>query len=118
MIISRKKIKLNGKSFFIGVYTYNNNRIRLKYENQKECHDITLDLPDAYLEDGKVFIDPFTKNNGLLKQLKKSRIIKQICGVYTYNYVDIPIAILNMGILRKYDNDGVNEHLNKVYSYE
>lgn len=118
MIIRRKKIKFNNKSYYIGVYTYHNGRVRLKYEDNKECHDITLDLADAYLDKGKVFLDPFIKNNGLLKVLKKNRIIKDICGVMNYNYVDIPIATLNMGILRQYDNNGVEKHISEVAKYE
>lgn len=117
MLIKRKKIKLKGKQFHIGVYTYANNRLRLKYENATESHDITLDLSDMYLDDGKVFLDPLIKNNGLLKELKKKRIIREICGTINYNYVDIPIATINMGILRQYDYDGVNNHINKVMSY-
>ena len=89
----------------------------MKYENSTECHDITLNLEDTYLDDGKVFLDPFIKNNGLLKQLKKKRIIREICGCMNYNYVDIPVAILNMGILRQYDYDGVNKHIEKVCCY-
>lgn len=77
-----------------------------------------MDLPDAYIDNGKVFIDPYFKSNSLLKQLKKNRIIKEVCGVYNYNYVDIPMAKLNMGILRKYDNSGVNKHLKKVSGYD
>lgn len=118
MIIRRKKIKLNGKSFYIGVYTYHNGRIHLKYENSAESHDITLDLKDVYLDDGKVILDPFIEKNGLLKQLKKARILKEICGSFNYNYVEVPVAILNMGILRTYDYDGVSKHLSKVNNDE
>lgn len=53
-----------------------------------------------------------------MKQLKKSRIIKDICGIINYNYVDVPIATLNMGILRSYDYSGVNKHLNEVKNHE
>jgi len=118
MIIRRKKIKLNNNTYHIGVYTYHNGRIRLRYENNKECHDITLNLEDTYLDKGKVFLDPFIKTNGLMKVLRKSRIIRDICGVINYNYVDIPIATLNMGILRQYDSVGVEKHLSKVATYE
>lgn len=117
MIIRRKKIKLNGKNYNIGVYTYPNNRIRLRYENHVECHDITLNLTDVYLDKGKVILDPFINKNGLLKVLKKNRIIKEICGTINYNYVDVPVAILNMGILRTYDYDGVNKHLERISKY-
>lgn len=86
----------------------------MKYENKKESKDITLDLKDVYLDKGKVFIDPFIKNNGFLKALRKNRIIRDVCGVINYNYIDIPIATLNMGILRQYDNNGVEKHLKEV----
>ena len=116
MIIDRKKkIKLSKGYYNIIVSTYNNNRIRLSYINNKERHDLTINLEDVYLDDGRVFLDPIVKKDGILKELKKKRIIKDICGVINYNYTDIPIVILNMGILRKYDNAGVNNHLQKVY---
>ncbi len=118
MSIRRKNIKLKGKHYNIGVYTYHNGRIRLRYENSTECHDITLNLEDVYIDNGKVILDPFIKSNGLLKVLKKCRIIKEICGSINYNYVDVPVAILNMGILRTYDYDGVIKHLEKVSTYE
>ena len=79
-------------------------------------HNITLDLKDEYIEDGRVFLDPLIKNNGVLKKLIKARIIKEVCCVINYNYVDIPVAILNMGILRKYDNDGVEKHFQLINS--
>ena len=116
MIIDRKKkIKLSKGYYNIIVSTYNNNRIRLSYINNKERHDLTINLEDVYLDDGRVFLDPVVKKDGILKELKKKRIIKDICGVINYNYMDIPIATLNMGILRKYDNMGVNNYLQKVY---
>lgn len=116
MIIDRKKkIKLGKGYYNIIVNTYNNNRIRLSYINNKERHDFTINLEDVYLDDGRVFLDPVVKKDGILKELKKKRIIKDICGVINYNYIDIPIATLNMGILRKYDNTGVNNHLQKKF---
>lgn len=115
MIINQKrKIKINNKLYRIIVDTYPNNRICLKCQNKNEEHDLTINLEDAFINDGHVFLDPKVKNNGVLKELKKKRIIKDICGVINYQYVDIPIATLNMGILRKYDNEGVNKHLIKV----
>lgn len=109
----RKKIKFNGKQYNIGVYTYHNGRIRLRYENKTECHDITLDLKDFYLDDGSVFLDPFILKNGLIRVLKKARIIKEITGMAFYNYVEVPIAKLNMGKLRDYDSYGVKKHLSE-----
>ena len=115
IIDKKKKIKLGKGYYNIIVSTYNNNRIRLSYINNKERHDLTINLEDVYLDYDRVFLDPIVKNDGILKDLKKKRIIKDICGIINYNYMDIPIATLNMGILRKYDNMGVNNHLQKVY---
>lgn len=83
-----------------------------------ECHDITLDLKEIYIDNGKVLLDPCIKHNGILKQLKKMRIIRNICGNINYKNVDIPIATINMGILRKYDYVGVNNHLCKTSTYK
>ena len=114
IIIKRKRIKINGRYYYISVRSYDNNRLKLIYENNSEMHDITLDLPNTYLENGKVFLDPFLKKNGVLKQLKKKRIIREICSSTTHHSMDIPIATLNMGILREFDFRGVQDHLSKV----
>lgn len=114
MIIKRKKISIKGKRYNISVLTYPNNRIRLKYENKSDSHDITIDLPDSYIESNKVFLDPAIQHNGVLKALRKNKVVKEIVGWFNYNYIDIPIAVLNMSYIRKYDNDGVDEHLKKV----
>ena len=118
MVIRRKKIKLKDKSYYISVSAYKNNRIRLRYKNASETHDITLDVQDVYLDAGKVLLDPNIKNNGLLKILKKCRIIRDIVGYVNYNYVELPVAVLNMGILKRYDYDGVMRYLEKVMSGE
>lgn len=88
--------------------------MRLKLENKTECHDITLDLDDVYLTDGNVLLDPIVKDNGVLNILKKTKIIKDVCGVVSYNYISVPVAKLNMGKLREYDYDGVMKHLEKI----
>lgn len=116
-INKRKKIKLNGTYYTVKVDTYANHRIRIQLVGKSNTKDLTIDLQDEYLENGKVFLDPFIKKNSALKDLRKTRIIREICGVLNYNYVDIPIAVLNMGILRKYDNTGVTNHLSKINQY-
>lgn len=113
-IEQKRKIRINNNYYNIIVDTYPNNRICLKCKNKKSEHELTINLKDTFIDDGHVFLDPKTKTNGILKVLKKKRIIREICGTLNYQYVDIPIAILNMGILRKYDNDGVNKHLLKI----
>ncbi len=117
MVINKKKIKLFNKYYYIKVSTYPNKRLCIKLKNKSEEHNLTLDLKDEYLEQGRVFLDPLIKNNGVLKELIKARIIKEVCCFINYNYVDIPVATLNIGILRKYDNDGVEKHLSIVNGY-
>lgn len=87
--------------------------MRLKYENKNESHDFTLNLDDAYIEDGKVFLDPIVLKDGFINILKKNRIIREVTGIEYYNYVEIPIAKINMGILREFDNYGVKKHLSE-----
>lgn len=81
---------------------------------KKRTYEISLDLKDAYLEERHIFLNPEVEKNGLLKVLKKNRIIKNIDGVLYYNYNSIPIAMLNTGILRSYDKTGTIESLNKL----
>ena len=75
-------------------------------------------MEDIYIDRDKVILDPTLKDNGILKALKKCRIVRDIVGYINYNYVDLPIAILNMGILKKYDCDGVIKHFEKVMNNE
>ena len=70
IIDQRKKIKINNKLYNIVVDTYPNNRIWLKYKNKNEEHDLTINLEDAFIDAGHVFLDPVVKTNGILKELK------------------------------------------------
>lgn len=106
----RKKIKCNGKLYNISVHTYNNGRVKLKYENKNESHELTINLEDAYLEDGNIFLDPIVMKNGFLNALKKQKVIKEIKGMFNYNYVEIPVVKLNIGKLRELDYIGVSKH--------
>lgn len=113
MFIS-KKIKLFNNYYNIKVGTYDNKRLSIHLINKNEKHNVTLNLKDEYLEEGRVFLDPLIKDNGVLKELVKLKIIREVCSVINYNYVDIPIATLNMGVLRKYDNEGVEKHFELI----
>lgn len=92
--------------------------MKLTISNKKQEIEITIDLNDAYLDKGHVFLDPEIKENGILKALKKSRILRQIDGTLCYNYKLIPIALLNNGILRTYDYLGVLEHMEIIANKE
>ena len=88
--------------------------MKLTISNKNQEIEVTADLSDAYLDKGHVFLHPDVKDNGILKALKKSRILKQIDGTLCYDYKLIPVALLNNGILRSYDYSGVLEHLETI----
>lgn len=48
--------------------------MRLKYYNKSESHDLTMDLKDSYIEDDKVFLDPFVVKSGFINVLKKHEL--------------------------------------------
>lgn len=93
------------------MYKYYDGKIRLKYESKTESHDITLNLCDIYLVDDKVILDPFIEKNGLIKVLIKNKIIRNVTSI-NYDYIDIPTAKINMGVLKQYDRKGVCKYLN------
>ena len=68
---------------------------------------------DKVIQDCYVFLHPVTINNGVLKALKKNRIIRDITGSCLYDNTTIPIAKVNMGILRKYDYKGVMKYVSR-----
>ena len=92
--------------------------MKLTISNKKQEIEVTIDLKDAYLDNGHVFLDHEIKDNGILKALKKSRILRQIDGTLCYDYKLIPVALLNNGILRTYDYSGVLEHMEKITNKE
>ncbi len=110
----KRKLKINKKYYNVRIGTYPNNRISVSLVNPKENIEITLNLEDEYIPDGRVFLNPIINKLGILPQLKKLRIIREITGILNYNYVAVPVAILNTGILKKYDSVGMNDYLSKV----
>ena len=109
-----RKLKYKNNLYKLGVYTYSNGRLHLALENKNESYDITIDIPDMSMYDGNVLLDPAIMESGILSVIKKARILNKVIGMFNYNYVDIPIAIVNMGQIRKYNCFGVTKHLDKV----
>lgn len=107
IINKRKKLKWNNQLWNLDVKLYSDKRVCLILNNKKETKEITIDLIDSYLDYGHIYLDPNTKDNGILNLLKKNRIIKNISGMTYYNYLSVPVAEINMGILRNYDYNGV-----------
>ena len=98
----------------IKVSTYKNNRMCITLYQKKRKYELSLDLEDAFIQERHIFLNPDVEKNGLLKVLKKYRIIKNIDGVLYYNCNSIPIAMLNTGILRNYDKEGTIDALDKM----
>ena len=109
----QKKINYNKKLYRLIVSTYSNGRICLELENNTSIYEITTDLPDVYCLDNLVFLNYNIVSNGILNILKKLKIVDKVVSTFHYDYAEIPIAKLNIGKIRKYDNNGVNQHLNK-----
>ena len=113
-IDSKRKIKVKGNYYRLNVKIYDNNRIWLTCSNKNGDYNITINIEELYLDQGKAFLNPDVKRNGLLKELKKKRIIREICGITYYNSKEILIASFNMGILRCYDNAGMNNYVCQI----
>ena len=96
------------------MYTYSNGRLCLKLENGEEQHELTINLPDSYLRDGDLLLDPQIMKNGIFSAIRHTRIIRKITGMINYNYVDIPIAKVNFGKIREFDSGGMARHIDKI----
>lgn len=106
----KKKIKYNNELYNISVKVYPSKRLCLFLINKHNKIEVTIDLPDTKISDGLILIDPNVANTNLINVLKKIRIIKEIVSVIGYNYVCVPIARINFGKLREYDNFGTNKY--------
>ena len=113
-ISNKKFIKWKKVNWNLEVSSYPNNRLCLKIKSKNKEIEITTDLSDLYCDKEHIFINPDVNNNGLINTLKKYKIIREVVGVTTYNYHSILIATLNMGVLRKYDFNGVSEFISNL----
>ena len=87
--------------------------MKLMMSCNNNIKEITIDIGDVYLDKGPVLLNPNVKDNGILKILRKERIIKEISGTFCYDYMIVPVAIINTGILKNYDYIGVMKYLEK-----
>ena len=113
----RKKLLFNNKSYSINVETYYNGRIRLKYENNGEINDITINMKNIYIKRDYIIINPKAIDNNLFHILISNKIIDNIISSVDYNGRIVPVCSLNMGVLRKYDFAGVNKYLSRRKRY-
>ena len=114
----KNKILFNNSSFNIMVNIYHSGRLRLKYTNDKESHDITLNIKDIYIKYDEIFIDPAVIKNKLFHLLIKEKIIRDITGTILYNNIEVPICAVNFKKLKKFDRVGVKRFLSRRDKYE
>ena len=109
----RKRIKYKGTNFNINVFSYENGRIGIKLINNNDSYDISINLPDYYLEKDSIFLNPDVKaNTTLYKLLRKCKVIKDVTSIIICDYNPIPITKVNLKKLEDYDYDGVMKYIN------
>ena len=55
--------------------------MRLKYQNKKESHDITLNL-NTYIDNIHVFLDPAIDNILGIGEVKKKELLKKLLVIF------------------------------------
>lgn len=94
----------------MNVGLYSNNRMNLYLKNKKQNKEITIDIPDLAIGSDLVMIDPNMADNGIIRLLKKNRIIRSVVSTINYNYLTIPLVKMNMGKLKEYDLVGTRNY--------
>lgn len=82
----------------------------LHLKGKRENKEITIDIPDLAICSDLVMIDPIMADNGIIRLLKKNKIIKNVVSTITYNYLTIPLVKMNMGKLKEYDLVGTRHY--------
>lgn len=109
---NKKRIKYKGTNFYLKVFHYEDKRIGLKLENKNTSYDISIDLPDYYLEDDSIFLNPEVRaNSSLYKLLRKCKVIKDVSSIIMCDYNPIPVTKVNLKKLEEYDYAGVTSYL-------
>lgn len=88
---------------FFKLKKYMNNRtcISLEDEQKGPVINITINIPDVKIPEGAVAIKNYSENEGILEWLEENGFIKEIIGSIPYNWVSIPIVILDMDKISK-----------------
>lgn len=81
-------------------------------QNNNENYDITTNLENIYLKEGSIFLNPIIIEKNIFNALKKSRVIKELVDTITKDNQVVGIAKINLGIIKKYDSQGLRKHLN------
>lgn len=102
-----RKIKLGNSFYKLCVSIYPDNRMCLKLKNKSNIYEVTQYLPDVEIGTGDILINPTMEELGIIRLLKKHRIIRKVISVINYDYASIPLVKINMGKLKEYDLSGV-----------
>lgn len=110
MIIRRKKLKIRNNYYELNVSVYPNKQLALKLESKNQNQVLTISVPKINIGYGIAIINPEMANNGIIRILKKHRIIKNVISTIDYGQSLAPLVKVNMGKLREYDMYGVDNY--------
>lgn len=114
----KKKIKINNDYYNLKVNTYPNRQLCLCLENKKNKNIITLNVPNIKIGYSIAVINPVMANQGIIRILKKQRIIKNVISTINYNNALTPLVKINIGKLKEYDSSGVRNYQDNYLKLE
>lgn len=117
MIIRKRKLKIQNSYYELKASAYPNKQLLLKLENKNQHKILTISVPNMNVGYGVAIINPELANNGIIRILKKHRIIKNVISTIDYGKSLAPLVKVNMGKLREYDVHGVEKYKD-IYSQE
>lgn len=86
------KVKFKNWDCVIKVARYSNNRIALKLIDAEDFQVVavaTINLPNMPLKDDEVYIKNYSENEGMVKALRKARVISKPVEYVNVEYVKI-----------------------------
>ena len=117
-IRNKKKLKINNEYYNLKVNTYPNKQLGLCLENNKKKNMITLSVPNIKIGYSIAVINPVIANQGIIRILKKQRIIKNVVSTIDYDNALTPVVKINIGKLKDYDPIGVRNYQDNYLSVE
>ncbi len=110
-------VHFNGFECEVERTTYANGRTALILVNTKDREEVavaTVNLPDAPLKPGEVFIKDYSENKGMLEALEKAGIVKATGEKVQSGFVEVPVAT----VLEPSRNRNGREELEKATTIE
>ena len=117
-IRKKKKLKIKNEYYNLKVNTYPNRQLCLCLENKNNKNIITLNVPNIKIDYSIAVINPVMANQGIIRILKKQRIIKNVVSTIDYDNALTPLVKINIGKLKDYDPIGVRNYQDNYLSVE